>query len=72
MLQRTQLNNNTFLGSPCPRSLRVVPAAVQPQRAGVPGRLHAARHARDARVRRARRHQRLHHRARHGHEDTAH
>lgn len=53
-------------------SLRVVPAAVQPQRAGVPGHVHAGRHAGDTRVRGAGVHVRLHHHTRHGHEVPAH
>lgn len=65
-------NDNFFSGGASPRSLRIVPATVQPQRAGIPGSVYASRHARDSRVCRARRHQCLHHCTRHGHEDFTH
>ena len=55
-------------GGTDPRPLPLVPAAVQPERARVRGHLHPDRHARDARVCRPGRHQRLHLRALHGHE----
>lgn len=60
-----------LVGRPSPGSLSVLPAVVQSQRAGLSGHLYADRHARDARMRRAGRHQRVHHHSLDGHEDRA-
>lgn len=66
------INHVLFAGGSSPRSLPVLPAAVQPERAGVCGHVHPDRHARDAGMRRPGRHKCLYHHPLDGHADSAH